>query len=273
MNGMTDPTLSIVQATPSTEARLSLRALFLLTTFAAVAAAVFGVILRTLRSSAQWKLVIFAAVSVLVLLGTAVGLGWLRRRAEKKAGAVLVQLSPHSYFLPRAPRVTAFIMGGLLLAAGSIVWLFGAVAIVLEELPQNRAESFPAYIVILPQFLILAGQSNLLIAVGMATIWWNRRVRLCAHGIVRRQEFVPWDNVSRHIWDAVYRDVLVIYWGVHVVTTSAIEETTGEKMRLKLRRYPPSGHVAMRVPAEERGAVTALLQEKLLARNLAATKQ
>jgi hypothetical protein len=238
-----------------------LRALLILMGVAAVCATAVGPLLRNLPTDKRVAMAIGLVVWGLVLLCIVILVGWMRRRAEQQAGAVRFQLATHSYFFPRAPRLMSYISGGAILTVGLLVCLGTFVGLFLDDKVLQPAFVQNFHLALLPQLLISIVQFGWLIVVGIGCIWWTGRVRVCDHGIVRRREFVAWSRVDRHYWDACYRDVLVVQWGMRPPTEEQLKKLRENWHRH--REYPQSGQVALRVPAAEREAVIAFLLAKL----------
>jgi hypothetical protein len=245
-----------------TEARVSLRSLFIVTSVVALAAAFLAPILRSLSAPALVAALVFATITVAVALLTILFLGGLRRRAEKAAGPVLWQFAPHSYFLPRMPRVMAIICGVALLCFGGGIWFaFGILFVFFFE--ESQAGRTIWHILFNPMNLISAIQLSLLSTAGIAIIWWNKNVRFCERGIVRRNVFIDWKLVGRYYWDACTPDVLVISWGGFAGVKSAQRPTLRDALlALFFAAASTGGQFAVRVPPEERDAVITFLNDK-----------
>jgi len=230
---------------------------------AAICAAAIGPFLRRLPTERRIALVVALASLGLVLLCITIFLGWMRRRAEKKAGAVYFQLAPHSYFFPRAPWLMSYIAGGSILSMGILVCAAVMIGLSLEDRngPPGVTRSF--LLPHIPQVLFSLVQFGWIIGIGIACIWWAGRVRLCEHGIVRRNEFVEWSRIDRHYWDACNPNVLVLQWGTRMLAATPTDLRTIREQQRRMRAFPQSGQVALRIPAEQREAATAFLQGKL----------
>jgi hypothetical protein len=221
---MTHANSTAVSAEP-TDVRFSTRSMLVIMAVTAVAATALGSFLRCFPAEAQLRLWIWWGSLIAVMAAIVAISARLRFRAEKKAGRVLFQLAPHSYFFPKAPRLAACLIGALLLASAPAFWVFGSF-FVAKPNPKEWTQMLNW-----GTFYSLVGSGS-----GMTYLWWHGRIRLAENGVVIRHEFVPWQNCKSYYWDACYPNILV----------------------MQLNRP-----TAVCVPAETRDAVTDLLKAKL----------
>jgi hypothetical protein len=209
-----------------TDVRFSMLSMLVITAVIAVVATALGAFLRRFPAEAQVRLWVYWGILVALLAGIALFNACLRYVAEKKAGRVLFQLVPHSYFFPRAPRLASILIGTFLVASAPAMWVGGSFFVAKP----NASEWMQA--LNWGTFYGLFGSG-----LGIAYFWWHKRIRLCENGVVIRHNFAPWQDLKQYYWDAVYRDVVVMQF-----------------LRQK---------TAIRVPPEMRDAVAALLKPKL----------
>jgi hypothetical protein len=196
---MSDSAHAITFEAESTEVRFRLRSLLIVMAVVAVAATILGWFLRRFPNSRE-QLLIYWGILSLLLVAICVLKSWRRYRAEKKAGRIMCQLTPHSYFFPRSSRVAAASAGATLLSIGAAMWLFNSFLIADE----NWGAAFS---IVWNSFYML-----LILGSGITCFWWRRSIRICDHGVVVREKFLPWDKCRWFYWDAGNRDVIVIEW-------------------------------------------------------------
>jgi hypothetical protein len=210
-----------------TDVRFSMRSLLMVTALAAVIAAALGAFVRRFPADAQPRLWIFWGILASLVFALALFHAWLRYRAEKKAGLVLLQLVPHSYFFPRTPRFAAILIPAFLTAAAPALWLGESFLIARAELKVwSGVLNWTAFCSVFTTGL------------GISYFWWQKRVRLGTNGVVVRHRFVSWRWCRRWYWDACYRDVVVM-------------------------EFEGLQWIAARVPPDEREAVERVLQDRL----------
>lgn len=207
----------------ATEVRFSMRALLVLTAIGAVASASLGAFIRRFPADARPRLVVFWGILAVAMAAITLFLAWRRRRAERNAGHVILQLVRHSYFFPRQPTWALNLAGALSLAIAPAMWVMGSF-IIAKGVPPVWW-SFMNYGTIYSLFMSGAG----------ITFFWWRRIRLCENGVVVRNRFLPWTACQHWYWDACYKNALV----------------------MEFNRY---GRLAVNVPAEERSAAEAILK-------------
>ena len=212
----------------ATEVRFGMRAMLIVMAVVAVATTALGAFIRHFPNDVQLRLSAYWGILAAILAGLIAFYARQRYLAERKAGHVLFLLTPHSYFIPRAPGLASVVAGTLLLAVAPAMWIVGSFAIALSNSWEHwfRAMNWSAF-----YSLIATGTG--------VTIFWWRRIRLAEYGLVIRNRFVPWEN-CRWYWDACNKNVLVFEFDVN-------------------NRH---GSMAVKVPAEDRAAAETLLDEK-----------
>jgi hypothetical protein len=182
-----------------TEVRLSVKSLLAIMTGVAIFVAAIGWFVRQFPADARLRVSIYWGVFATVLVAMCVYRARKRYVAEKRAGRILYQLTPHSYFLPRAPRIAAIIGGLSLVLFGAFVW--GINSFVIAE--KNWADG-------IANILLQSFWFGSPAAIGITYLWWHRRIRVCDNGLIVRDQFRPWNTIKRTYWDACNRNVIVI---------------------------------------------------------------
>jgi hypothetical protein len=211
----------------ATEVRFGMRSVMIVMTGVALVLTVIGVQIRRFPADTQLRLSIYWGVFAALLLVMCLIYARRRYEAEKNAGRILFQFTPHSYFLPRVPRFAAILVGVSLVFFGLIIWAAGASAIAENDWLSSVGKGAWQLIfcAVLPA------------ATGIKFLWWHRKVRFCENGVLVRDKSLPWNTYRRFYWDAYYRKVIVVQWS-------------------------EGGNTAVRVPRNERERVEAMLQEK-----------
>jgi hypothetical protein len=182
-----------------TEVRLSVRALLAIMTWVAISVAVVGWFVRQFPADARLRVSLYWGLFAAILVATCLYHARKRYVAEKSAGRVLYQLAPHSYFLPRAPRIAATIGGLLLVLFGVVLWGVNSFVVAGDNWSDGIAN------IVLQSFWWGSPA-----AIGITYLWWHRRIRICENGLIVRDQFRPWSKIKRKYWDACNRDVIVI---------------------------------------------------------------
>jgi hypothetical protein len=246
-----------------TEARVSLRALLIWMAVASVVAAALGGVLRQVDGRTRFALLAATGIALLILTAAIGIIGWQRRRAERRAGQVLLELVRHSYFMPRWPRAMAIFWGVTLVALSLAAWVTYPYFLMTEAHgPQTPAAFWPGLISVFLNALILVPQLFIVVGLGIAMIWWSGNVRFCEQGIIDRHRFIPWYQIGEPGWDACYQDVLILKWGAF-----AGGERHARKCHAPRSSGSPSassgGQIAVRVPGEMRERLKRVLIDKL----------
>jgi hypothetical protein len=186
---------------PPTDVRFSLRGFLLLMGGVAVAAALYGSLLRQLPESASGSAIVVMAVIGVSLTGCFFYVARTRHCVERRAGVPRFVLAHHSYLFPRAPRLAATLLG-----ITALVYGLGMLALIPILLSDEKLRSSSLSFAWNGVYAVLA------VAFGISTLWWNRNARLCEDGVLVRNRLVPWSENSRHYWDACHKDVLVFEW-------------------------------------------------------------
>jgi hypothetical protein len=186
---------------PPTDVRFSLRGFLLLMGGVAVAAALYGSLLRQLPESVSGSAIVVMAVIGVSLTGCFLYVARSRHRVERRAGIPRFVLAQHSYLFPRAPRLAATLLG-----ITAICYGLGMLALIPILLSDEKLRTSSLSFAWNGVYAVLA------VAFGISTLWWNRNARLCDDGVLVRNRLVPWSENSRHYWDACHKDVLVLEW-------------------------------------------------------------
>lgn len=203
--------------------------MLIVTTVLAASLSALGAFIRHFPTDVQSRLVGLWSILAVFLVALYGYHAWRRYVAEQQAGRVLLVLVPHSYFIPRAPDFARMLCGSLLFAIGPLFWV--AYSFTIAAAPRGGG-MFPVE----PYMIYgLAGSSA-----GLTFLWW-RRVRIGENGFVVRSRFVPWDNCFRWYWDACNKNVVVV-------------------------NCAPRTHLAMIVPPDNRVAINAMFDEKIVPR-------
>jgi hypothetical protein len=176
-----------------TEARFRVRSLLVAMAVVAVAAALFGPIVRQLKPAAQtrvlfaWGIWLLAAVTWLGILARK------RRDAERLAGATLLQLPMFDERNPLAnPLQQRFKLLGLGLAATILMFSF-TMAIA------DGSSGLPFLQVAILYACIAIGGIWCVVRI-VLRLWWRKNVRFCKHGLLWDRSFLRWDHVVDTEW-------------------------------------------------------------------------
>lgn len=197
----TAPTETTADRLPPTDVRFSLRGMLLLTCCVAVAAALYGTLLRQLPDSARWPASLAMVVIAVTVAACLAYVARARHRVERLAGAPRFVLPHYSYLFPRAPRLAATLLGFTSLAFG-----LGTLALVPIILWDEKLRPSSMSLAWNGMYALMA------VAFGISTLWWNRDARLCQDGVLVRSRLVPWSKNRRRYWGACHRDVVVLEW-------------------------------------------------------------
>jgi hypothetical protein len=217
---------------PPTEVRFSIRSLLIWTVVVATLATVAHFLLQRYDRDAQLRMFAYWASALVVVIFALGYFAIARFRAEQKAGRVLFTFVPHSYFFPHWPRFAAAFCGSLLLLMLVPLWFAGT---------YQAAQSNSVLEALGKSWQPLASMSlwGWSCFAGITYLWWGRKIQFCQHGIVVRHQFLPWEMIHRHYWDACTKNARVL-------------ETQVGRFR----------RIAVIVPPEKREAVEAALKEK-----------
>jgi hypothetical protein len=210
----------------TTEVRFSIRSLLVAMAVMAVVTSALGAFIRHFPPEAHWRLAIYWGILAAILLAMFAYMARNRYQAERLAGHVLYRLVPHSYFFPRAPGCAITLAGTACLAFAPALWVAYSFSIADPNgVGWWRSIDFNAV------YAIFAA------GVGISIFWW-RRIIVAENGFIKRNDFIPWDDCARWYWDACNKNVAVIATNTH-------------------------GQIVVKVPAERRPAIEALLSERV----------
>jgi hypothetical protein len=205
-----------------TEVRFSIRSLLVLMTVLAVIVSALGAFIRRFPPEARLRLSLYWAGLAALMLAMFIYTARKRYLAESQAGRVMFRLIPHSYMFPRAPSWSYFLMGVGCLAFAPTIWIFYSFWV--------GDVSTPAWQSVTNINVVYALMAA---AAGFSYLWW-RRIIVAENGLIIRNIFVPWCECRSWYWDACNRKVAVVRTNIQAMT-------------------------AMKVPDEERDAITSLL--------------
>lgn len=217
---------------PPTDVRFGMRALLVLMGGVAIAAALFGILLRKIPEEFQTLSTVICGGIAAVLTGCFIYAGWRRRLLEMRAGTPRFVLVPHSYLFPHAPRLGSKLIGITAILYGVSVLVF--VGFMFGERFSGRLGATLAWN---SMYAIMA------VLFGVSMLWWNRAVHLCDDGLLLRNQFVPWSKLQRYYWDACDRDVIVLdtWLAVHVPVEdrTAVEQFVAARITATSARTHP----------------------------------
>lgn len=217
----------------ATDVRFSTRSLLIVMGVVAVSATALGAFIRSFPEDVRLSLAAYWSFLVVIVIGVIIYHARKRYKAEQQAGRVQFVLPRHSYFLPRVPWVGTALVGSFFFVVGPAMW------IVESFMLENRG-------LLQAMFSLNTYYGPAATGMGITIFWW-RNVHLTEHGLVVRNMFFPWTNITRWYWDACNKNVAVI---------------SGKG----------SNGVAVLVPLEDRDAVDSLLHEKVQSRPTSMTK-
>jgi hypothetical protein len=192
--------LSIDKTAPEpTEARFTIRGLFVVMTAVAVVAAIAGIVIEHFPTETRSRVLAYWALWLLAVLGFIAVQFWRRRRAEVRAGATLLRVPP-THDERRVEWTLSFMMMALAIA----YLMYGST----DALLNSKGGSGPALIGALGiMFLISAFGITQFVPV----LLWQRELRFCRGGILWAQRCLPWDEVLEHRWTGPSREKLEIF--------------------------------------------------------------
>jgi hypothetical protein len=211
---MSDETGESTATAQPTDVRFSTRSLLMVMVGVALAASALGPYFRNLKPEERTPIAALWSVCGVFVL-TWVGYhARTRYQLERQAGRTIM----------------AFIVGGCLWIAAGIYWLLMSG----EELSRAQSSGSPLW-----SILFRGVFSAMFIALGIATIWWNQRIQLREHGVLRGLKLLRWSHVTSNTW------------GDGALTLDGVDQRHHD-IRL-----------AMNVPTEQLESVIALVAEKL----------
>jgi hypothetical protein len=214
----------------ATEVRFGIRSMLIVMAVVAVVMSSLGAFIRRFPPEAHLRLAIYWSILGVILAAVFAFTARQRYLAESRAGRVLYRLVPHSYFFPRAPGCGIALAGTLCLAVAPALWVTYSFL-----LAQPNSSLWSRAFDLNSIFAISAGGA------GLSFFWW-RRIIVSEQGIIKRNIFAPWSECRRWYWDACNKNVAVI---------------AADRI----------GTLAVRVPPEQRDAVTALLNAQITTRH------
>lgn len=229
---MSDEPSQSVAAPEPTDVRFSTRALLIVTVAVALAASALGPYFRGLAPDKRAPVAAMWGVCWLFVL-TWVGYhGRTRYQLERQAGRTILALSPRGRWIRNA-RPWLTILGGSL-------WVgLGLYYLVMAPEDFDRPQGFRSQMF----SIVFRGLfSAMIITLGIVTIWWNQKVQLREHGVLRGLRLLRWSHITDRRW---------LGGGLFLEGVDQRHHDT---------------RLAMNVPALQRGTVDALLAEKLPAR-------
>jgi hypothetical protein len=216
-----------------TEARFSMRALFITMTVLAITAAVVSPLVRRLPPDAQIRLLAAWGIWLLAVIVFTAFQARQRYRAERLAGRTLLRMK----LLEERGANNKRSRG-----SRSVFWMTVGVLIMLFNV-SNAAISSRGGLVEAAMFFGVFGVLSIWWSTRVVMLlWWRNTIRFCEAGLLWDRRVMLWEYVLDQRWDESDEKVLIVQ-GIDQRNLDAV---------LKIS-----------VPADERAAVTSLLDSKV----------
>jgi hypothetical protein len=173
------------------DVRYGMRGLLLTMTAVAAGTAVLGSTVRGASVESRTHIAANCGVCALVVLGCVGYYARLRFRLEQLAGHTILVLAPRGT-LGIAARPWMTMLAGLFWV-GLGLYFLAVMAIDATMPPGNRA---PFIVSLFPCVI-----SGALISMGIATMWWKRKVQFRDHGALWGVRLLRWTHVTDQRWD------------------------------------------------------------------------
>jgi hypothetical protein len=219
-----------------TEARFTIRALFIAMAIVAILAALVGPIVRHLSAEVQTRLLLLWGGWSLVAVAWLGYLAFQRRESERLAGNTLLRLPMFDEQLPYAGpyrrRLNIALMGLF-----TLFMIFG----------MSESAVVPPSVPFSPYVLFNFGFMGIWcvwwISRVVTSFWWRKEVRFAERGILWDRRVMFWDHVTKWCWDTNRPDF---------VEVSGIDQHQRD-MSLKIL-----------VPTEHRSALATLIENRIV---------
>lgn len=218
-------------ASEGSDARFTMRSLFIATAVVAVIAALAGPIVRSFSPETQRSLLISWGIWLAAILALLGYLATKRKAAETLAGRALLRLLMYDErVVNTSPFRRRLNVGLTIFFTLLMLTYFGQ----LSSVPITRGGLYVAW-----NYLVMLLSCVWWPAHMMTSLWWRNNVRFGERGVLWDRRVMLWDHIVRSKWDASSLNVLEI---------NGIDQNNHD-MNLRIL-----------VPVENRGFVEALLK-------------
>lgn len=185
----------------TTDARFSMRALFVAMTTVAVLAAIAGAVLQQLQPAVRQHLITLWAIWLTVMVAYVFLALFQRRRAERQAGPIILRLSAESEpAMSQSRSVDSIRIAIALLVAFLLMSAFAAI----NPAPKTSVSDW-LFSLLFPIVLVMMSANTL------PAILWHNCARFCQHGILYDRKVLRWDKLVEYRWAGFNNDKLQLY--------------------------------------------------------------